>query len=86
MIERNKVFNVLKRYRGNIPDEHYDLILDYIENLENTLVKIATTSFTAYSDRPYISEHDSGYCMGVTDGHRLAATWARGVLSDDLLS
>lgn len=50
--------------------------------LREALEKIATTTFTQYDGiRPYISDHDSGYALGVADGHRLAAKWAQEALA-----
>lgn len=45
--------------------------------LREALVKISTTAFQKYDgNKPFVSEHDSGYSLGIADGHRLAAKWA----------
>ena len=45
--------------------------------MREALVKISTTAFQQYDgNKPFISEYDSGYSLGVADGHRLAAKWA----------
>lgn len=52
------------------------------ERYEEALLKIATTPYRIYDgNRPYVSDHDSGYAMGVADGHRLAAKWAQEALA-----
>lgn len=50
--------------------------------LREALLKIATTEHCSYDgNRTFISDHDSGYALGVADGHRLAANWARAALA-----
>lgn len=49
--------------------------------LVKVLEKIANTEHCQYKDGVFISDHDSGYKMGVADGHRLAASWAREALA-----
>jgi len=52
------------------------------KRLRAALDGIATTSYCVYDgNRPYVSDHDSGYAMGVADGHRLAAKWAQEALA-----
>jgi len=55
-----------------------------VERKDAALHKIATTPYSIYDgNRPFISEHDSGYAMGVADGHRLAAKWADEALTTE---
>lgn len=55
-----------------------------VDRLREALRKIATTHYCVYDgDRPYTSEHDSGYSLGVADGHRLAAKWANEALNPE---
>ena len=49
---------------------------DLIEEMAGALNEIATSKYQAYTDGPYISEHDSGYKMGVADGHRYCSNVA----------
>ena len=45
--------------------------------MRDALEKISTTTFQQYDgNKPFVSEHDSGYSLGIADGHRLAAKWA----------
>lgn len=47
------------------------------ERYEKALLRIETTPYRIYDgNKPFVSDHDSGYAMGVADGHRLAARWA----------
>lgn len=52
-----------------------------IARLEAALQSIANSPHCAYTDGPCVSDHDSGYKMGVADGHRCAANRARAALS-----
>lgn len=55
---------------------------DEIKRLTDGLLRIATTSHVIYDgDKPYVSEHASGYSAGIADGHRLAARWAKEALA-----
>ena len=52
------------------------------KRLRDGLERIAQTHFCNYDgSKPFISEHDSGYSMGVSDGHRLASRWAKEALA-----
>ncbi len=52
-----------------------------LAKLKAALEAIATDPHCAYTDGPYISDHDSGYHMGVADGHRCAAAKASAALA-----
>lgn len=64
-------------------------LIAYITHLEaeiarkdEALTRIATTKYCQYDgNAPFISAHTSGYALGVSDGHRLAASWAREALA-----
>ena len=49
-------------------------LIKCVEVLDAGLQKISTTEFLAYRQGDTDADHQ--YKMGVTDGHRLAATWA----------
>jgi len=54
------------------------------ERYEKALREIAATPYRIYDgNRPFVSDHDSGYAMGVADGHRLAAKWADEALAPE---
>ncbi len=54
------------------------------ERYEKALREIATTPYRIYDgNRPFVSDHDSGYATGVADGHRLAAKWASEALAQE---
>lgn len=54
------------------------------ERYEKALREIAVTPYRIYDgNRPFVSDHDSGYAMGVADGHRLAAKWADEALAPE---
>lgn len=54
------------------------------ERYEQALKYIAKTHYCYYDgNRPFISDHDSGYAMGVADGHRLASKWADEALAPE---
>ena len=58
------------------------LMRDVAEKMAGALGYIATTEYCQYKDGVFVSDHDSGYKMGVAAGHRLAATWAREALTE----
>lgn len=51
-----------------------------IARLEAALQSIANSPHCAYTDGLYVSDHDSGYKMGIADGHRCAAKMAKAAL------
>ncbi len=63
-----------------------DAVIDRLtsENkaLREALERIATTHYRIYDgNKPYISDHDNSYSLGIADGHRLAAKWAEEALA-----
>lgn len=54
------------------------LLKEENQKLKEALQKIATTEYLAYRQGDTPSDHQ--YKLGVTDGHRLAAEWAKEAL------
>lgn len=57
------------------------LLMAEIEELIAALNKIATSPHCQYVDGKFISDHDSGYKMGIADGHRFCAAIAKQALA-----
>lgn len=66
--------------RERVTQENADLKAR-VETLENFLKQIAESPHQAYNSHlPYVSEYQSGYSVGVADGHRCAAGAAKEAL------
>jgi hypothetical protein len=54
---------------------------DTLSEVREALIEIAESKYNEYHDGAYVSEHDSGYKIGITDGHRYCAAIARKALA-----
>jgi hypothetical protein len=88
MISRNAVTEYDGELFCEIADEHLccekALVKDEaIAKLREALERISTTPYRIYDgNRPFISDHDSGYAQGIAAGHQLAAMWAEKALAE----
>jgi len=80
-VQYELAFDLLRLIRLVIYEDKNSLTAEN-KALREALERIATTHYRIYDgNKPYISDHDNSYSLGIADGHRLAAKWAEEALA-----